>query len=148
MTAIQPPIMITFQSEGIEIPKIDIAKTSRWLVQVASNYGKRIGEMVYRFCTDEIILKTNREFLGHDYFTDIITFDYSIGNKVGGDIIISVDTVATNAEKFNVSFDDELNRVIVHGLLHLCGLKDKNPEERRTMEAAENAALEVLKNEI
>lgn len=138
--------MLTFQSDGIDIPKLDIARISRWLNEVAGSYGRRIGELVYRFCSDETILRTNREFLDHDYYTDIITFDYSIGERVGGDILISLDTVASNAKQLGLAYNDELHRVIVHGLLHLCGLKDKTPEERASMEAAENKALEQLKN--
>ena len=133
--------MISFQSDGIEMPKIDVGGISRWLTGVAAGYGRRIGNLSYLFCDDEEILRVNREFLDHDYYTDIITFDYSIGERVGADIYISLDTVASNAEELNVAFDDELRRVIVHGLLHLCGLKDKTPEEREGMERAENEAL-------
>lgn len=136
--------MISFQSEGVEIPRIDMAKTGRWLTAVASGYGRRIGNLSYLFCDDEKILSANREFLGHDYYTDIITFDYSIGERVGADIFISLDTVASNADQFGVPYEDELNRVIVHGLLHLCGIKDKSPEERAEMERAENDALGLL----
>ena len=136
--------MITFQSDGVEIPALDFARVSRWLTEVAAEYGKRIGELVYRFCSDEVILRSNREFLDHDYYTDIITFDYTIGNKVGADILISLDTVRSNADELGVGYDDELYRVIVHGLLHLCGLKDKTPEERDAMESAENSALRLL----
>ena len=138
--------MISFQAEGVEIPDIDIRKTSRWLTEIASRYGRIIGDMNYLFCDDEKILETNREFLSHDYYTDIITFDYTVGDRVGGDILISLDTVRSNAEELNVRYEDELNRVIVHGLLHLCGLKDKSPEERKNMEAAENKALEIRKD--
>lgn len=133
--------MVSFQSDGIEIPKLDVAKVARWLTAVASGYGRRIGDLTYQFCSDETILKTNREFLDHDYYTDIITFDYSIGNRVGADIFISLDTVRSNAIELGVPFDDELLRVIVHGVLHLCGIKDKTPEERAAMESAENKAL-------
>ena len=136
--------MVSFQAEGVEIPKIDINKISKWLNEVASQYNKRIGDLVYCFCSDDEILRTNREFLNHDYYTDIITFDYSIGNKVGADILISLDTVKSNAKLFDVSFQNELMRVIVHGLLHLCGLKDKTPQERELMESAENKALALL----
>lgn len=137
--------MIDFQSDGIELPKLDYAKISKWLNEVAAGYNRKIGNLNYCFCTDEVILKTNREFLNHDYYTDIITFDYTIGKKVGADVFISLETVATNAEKFDADFSTELHRVIVHGLLHLCGLKDKSPEERAIMETAENDALEELK---
>ena len=137
--------MVSFQSDGVPIPDLDFSKISKWLVQVATRYNRRVGDLVYQFCSDEIILKTNREFLNHDYYTDIITFDYTIGNKVGADILISLDTVRSNAEELGVSYDEELHRVIVHGLLHLCGIKDKTPEERQTMESAENDALKLLK---
>lgn len=133
--------MVSFQIEGVEFPEIDVAKISRWLTGVASGYGKRIGDLTYKFCSDAEILLANREFLNHDYYTDIITFDYSVGNRVGADVLISLDTVRSNALQLGVSYDDELHRVIVHGLLHLCGLKDKTPEEREAMESAENNAL-------
>lgn len=140
--------MVSFQSEGVEIPDLDFAEISRWLTGVAADYGRRIGNMSYLFCSDEKILEANREFLGHDYYTDIITFDYTIGPRVGGDILISLDTVNSNARIYRVSFIDELHRVIVHGLLHLCGLKDKTEEERALMEVAENKALSQLRNGI
>ena len=126
------------------MPQLDFTRISRWLVEVASDYNRRIGDLVYRFCTDKIILKTNIEFLNHDYYTDIITFDYTIGDRVGADILISLDTVKSNAEELGVDFNAELHRVIVHGLLHLCGFKDKTKEEREIMESAENAALKML----
>lgn len=135
--------MVSFQSNGVELPSIDMAKMSRWLTEVASSYGRRIGNMVYQFCDDKTILKTNREFLGHDYYTDVITFDYTVGDRVGGDILISLDTVASNAEELGVPYDEELKRVIVHGLLHLCGINDKGEGERAVMEAAENQALSL-----
>lgn len=133
--------MISFQSEGVKIPKLDFQKISRWLNEVAAVYGKQVGNISYLFCDDEHILSVNREFLSHDYFTDIITFDYTIGRKVGADIYISLDTVRSNAESLEIDYDNELLRVIVHGVLHLCGINDKSPEERSEMESAENAAL-------
>lgn len=136
--------MFQFQSEGVALPDLDFAAVGRWLTGVAVDYGKRIGNISYMFCDDEEILRVNRQFLGHDYFTDIITFDYSIGNKIGGDIYISLDTVRSNAEKLGELFHVELYRVLVHGVLHLCGLKDKSPEERAVMEEAENNALSKL----
>ena len=136
--------MISFQTSGVKMPQIDVAAISRWLTGVGAGYGRIIGNLSYRFCDDEEILRVNREFLNHDYYTDIITFDYTIGEKVGADIIISLDTVASNAEELGIAYDEELHRVIVHGLLHLCGLKDKSPEERARMEAAENDALALL----
>lgn len=138
--------MISFQCEGVNLPKIDVAALCRWISEVASCYNRKVGNIVYMFCGDDYILKTNREFLNHDYYTDIITFDYSNGNKIEGDILISVDTVKSNAEKYNIPFDQELKRVIIHGILHLCGIKDKTPEEREEMEKAENKALTLYFN--
>ena len=91
------------------------------------------------------ILEINRTYLQHNYYTDIITFDYTKGNKISGDLFISVDTVATNAERFKSTYDEELHRVIIHGVLHLCGMKDKEPGEREKMEEAENKALSLRK---
>lgn len=136
--------MIIFQVDSVEMPAIDEKKVSAWLKEVASTYHRRVGELCYRFCSDEVILDCNRQFLNHDYYTDIITFDYSEGRKVSGDMLISLDTVRSNAEQMGVEYDRELLRVIVHGLLHLCGLHDKEPGEREKMEAAENKALEML----
>lgn len=136
--------MIDFQYEGVEIlSTLDFGKISRWLTEVASEHGRRIGNLVYKFCDDTEILEVNRKFLGHDYYTDIITFDYTVGNKVGADIVISVETVADNARELGVNYEEELRRVIVHGLLHLFGIKDKTPEERNEMEREENKALEL-----
>lgn len=139
--------MISYQSQGVEMPGLDYAVLGRWLSAVVGSYDRIIGNVCYLFCGDEEILNANRQFLNHDYYTDIITFDYTVGNKIGGDIMISLDTVASNAEDLSVSYESELFRVIVHGILHLCGLKDKSPEERSKMECAENKALALL-NEI
>ncbi|WP_301748020.1 rRNA maturation RNase YbeY, partial [uncultured Duncaniella sp.] len=98
----------------------------------------------YIFCNDEKILEVNRQFLQHDYYTDIITFDYSRGRMISGDMFISLDTVATNAEKVSATYDAELLRVIIHGVLHLCGINDKGPGEREIMERHENDALSLL----
>lgn len=137
--------MISFQNEGVEIPSLNFKKVSKWLTEVAVLHRRRIGDLVYRFCADEEILNANRKFLNHDYYTDIITFDYSIGERVGGDVLISLDSVRTNATNLETDYIEELLRVIVHGLLHLCGFKDKTPEERQTMEAEENKALDLYK---
>lgn len=135
--------MIDFQTDSVEMPVIDIAKVSRWLVAVAGSYDKIIGNLCYRFCSDDVILKANNDFLGHDYYTDIITFDYTVGRKIGGDMLISLDTVATNAAERSLPYDRELLRVIVHGVLHLCGIDDKGPGEREKMEDSENRALSL-----
>ncbi|MBP5136823.1 MAG: rRNA maturation RNase YbeY, partial [Paludibacteraceae bacterium] len=103
-----------------------------------------VGDICYIFCSDEKILEVNRQFLQHDYYTDIITFDYTENGKINGDIFISVDTVKSNAEKFNVTYDNELMRVIIHGVLHLTGQNDKTPETEKVMHQKEDIALEEL----
>ena len=133
--------MITYNCENVKMPLIRRRDTSAWIRRVADTYGKKVGEVGYLFCDDEKILEVNREYLGHDYYTDIITFDYCEGNVLNGDLVISLDTVRSNAELFHKDYDEELHRVIIHGILHLCGLNDKGPGEREQMEAAENAAL-------
>ncbi|MBF1555247.1 MAG: rRNA maturation RNase YbeY [Prevotella pleuritidis] len=137
--------MITYNSENIKMPRLKRRETSVWIETVAAIYDRRIGEIGYMFVDDEKILEINREYLGHDYYTDIITFDYDESDVLNGDIVISVDTVRSNAEQFGKSFDDELHRVIIHGILHLCGINDKGPGERELMEAAEDRALTLLK---
>ena len=136
--------MITFQTENIEMPAIDQAKVRDWVRNVAASYQKKVGEIAYFFCDDEKILEVNRQYLQHDYYTDIITFDYCEGNKLSGDLFISLDTVRSNSELFGTDYNTELHRVIIHGSLHLCGINDKGPGEREIMEAAENRALELL----
>lgn len=136
--------MITYSSENVAMPKIKRRDTSKWIRQVAASYGRKVGEVGYLFCDDEKILEVNNEYLGHDYYTDIITFDYDEGDVINGDLVISLDTVRTNAELFGKSYEDELHRVIIHGILHLCGINDKGPGEREIMEAAENKALEMF----
>ncbi len=117
-----------------------------WIVRTAMSHGCKTGNINYLFCDDETIIDYNRRFLGHDYYTDVITFDDSANGTINGDILISLDTVRTNAEKFSASYKDELDRVIIHGILHLCGINDKGPGEREIMEAAENAALALRKS--
>ena len=136
--------MITYNVDGVKMPKIKKRETTAWIRAVAASYGKKVGEIGYLFCDDEKILEVNNAYLGHDYYTDIITFDYCEGNTLNGDIVISLDTIRTNAEKFGKDYDEELHRVIIHGILHLCGINDKGPGEREIMEAAENKALAQL----
>ena len=126
------------------MPAIRRRDTSAWIRRVAATYGKRVGEVGYLFCDDEHILQVNREYLQHDYYTDIITFDYCEDDTLNGDLVISLDTIRTNAEQFGRPYDEELHRVIIHGILHLCGINDKGPGEREQMEAAENRALALL----
>ena len=136
--------MITYNNENIPFPKIRRRDTTAWIRRVAASYGKTVGEVGYLFCDDEKILEVNREFLQHDYYTDIITFDYDEGDTINGDIVISLDTVRSNAEQLGKDYNEELHRVIIHGILHLCGQNDKGPGEREQMEAAENRALKLL----
>ena len=135
--------MITYQTECVEMPDIKRRETTEWIKAVAQTYGKRVGEIAYIFCSDEKILEVNRQYLQHDYYTDIITFDYCEGNRLNGDLFISLDTVRTNAEQYHTDYDTELHRVIIHGVLHLCGINDKGPGEREIMEEAENRALSI-----
>ena len=123
------------------MPDIVEAEVSAWVRQVAKGYGKVVGDVNYIFVDDETMLDINRRFIGHDYYTDHIGFDYSEGNALSGDIYISLDTVKSNAELFGVAQDEELRRIIIHGLLHLCGFRDKKDEDRAEMQQAENAAL-------
>ena len=133
--------MITYQTDGTQMPDIKKRPTTAWIRSVAGTYGKKVGDVNYIFCNDERILEVNREYLQHDYYTDIITFDYTEGNTISGDLFISLDTVKTNSEQFATEYDEELHRTIIHGILHLCGINDKGPGEREIMEAAENKAL-------
>ena len=126
------------------MPNIKKREVTAWIKDVAATYGRKVGEIGYMFVDDEKILEVNREYLGHDYYTDIITFDYDEGDRINGDLIISLDTVETNARQFGKSYDEELHRVIIHGILHLCGINDKGPGEREVMEAAEDKALAMI----
>ena len=124
---------------------LDQARIATWLDAVARSYGRRVGDINYIFVDDGEILRVNRQFLNHDYYTDIITFDNGTGSRViSGDLFISLDTVRSNADGLGVPYDQELHRVVIHGILHLCGLNDKGPGERELMEAAENRALALL----
>ena len=133
--------MISYQTDGIKMPDIKKRETSAWIKKVAATYGKKCGDIAYIFCNDEKILEVNKEYLQHDYFTDIITFDYSEADSISGDLFISLDTVRSNSEQLGVGYEQELHRVIIHGILHLCGINDKGEGEREIMEAAENKAL-------
>ena len=137
--------MITFNTQGTAMPDIREAEVSTWVRQVAKSYGKVVGDVNYIFVDDETMLDINRRFIGHDYYTDHIGFDYSSGDSLSGDIYISIDTVKSNAELFGVTENEELHRIIIHGLLHLCGLRDKTDEERTLMQQAEDKALELWK---
>ena len=126
------------------MPKLDRKAVRAWITAVAATYdGRRVGNVNYIFCNDERMIQVNYEFLGHDYYTDIITFDYSEPGVVSGDMYISLDTVLSNSSKFKTSYEQELLRVIIHGVLHLCGINDKGRGERAVMEAAEERALDL-----
>ena len=120
--------MISFIADSIEMPALDERKVTRWVKAVAAEYGFTVGNINYIFCSDERELEVNRQFLGHDYYTDVITFDYSTASTLNGDIFISLDTVKSNAEMVGVRFEDELLRILIHGVLHLTGQGDKTPE--------------------
>ena len=124
-----------------EMPNLKKTALKAWIKAVAEKHGFKLGDIAYIFCSDKRILEVNRQFLSHDYYTDIITFDYTEGNKISGDLFISLDTVKSNAEKFDTDYDQEFHRVVIHGILHLCGINDKGPGEREIMEANENEAL-------
>jgi len=135
---------IKYYSESIKFPAIKRREVSKWIKQVSSVYGRETGDISYIFCPDDKILEVNRQYLGHDYYTDIITFDYSEGSVIAGDLFISLETVATNSVRFNTDYNEELLRTMIHGILHLCEINDKSTEERKTMEDAENKALSLL----
>lgn len=140
--------MISYNAEGVKMPKIRRRDTSAWIKAVAASYGRKVGEVGYMFVDDEKILEVNREYLGHDYYTDVITFDYDEDDTVSGDIVISLDTVRSNAQLFGKTYEEEFYRVLIHGILHLCGINDKGPGEREIMEAAENRALAMRTNSL
>ena len=133
--------MITYNTINVAMPDIAEAEVSAWVKSTAATYNKVVGDVNYIFVDDETMLDINRRFIGHDYYTDHIGFDYSKDDALSGDIYISLDTVRTNAELYGATFDDELRRIIIHGLLHLCGLHDKTGEERQLMKQAEDRAL-------
>ena len=117
---------------------------STWLSAVIASEKKNEGEINYIFCDDDYLHKINLEYLNHDTLTDIISFDYSVGNELNGDIFISVERVQDNANDFNVSFEEELKRVLVHGVLHYCGYKDKGDEDERLMRSKEDEKIAMF----
>ena len=135
---------ISFTTQNVNMPDVNVTDVTNWVKRVAASYGKRCGDITYIFCDDERILEVNRAFLQHDYYTDIITFDYTTGNTISGDLFISLDTVRSNSHQLNESYDRELYRVIIHGILHLCGINDKGEGEREIMERCENEALAMI----
>lgn len=135
---------IDFLAQGVDMPNFNQDTVRQWIDAVVRTFNKSVGNLTYIFCDDPKILEVNRTYLKHDYFTDIITFDYSNHRRISGDMFISLDTVRTNAEQFGKAYDAELMRVVIHGVLHLIGINDKGPGEREIMEAHENEALAML----
>lgn len=137
---------IIYQNEDVKVPLIKKREVTKWIKDVAASYGKKVGDISYIFCSDEKILEINKEYLQHDYYTDIISFDYTDEDVISGDLFISLDTVKSNSEQFNTDYHEELHRIIIHGILHLCGINDKGPGERERMTECENKALELRFN--
>lgn len=133
--------MIRFTTDDTEMPALNERKIGKWIRSVAAEYGFSVGNINYIFCSDERELEVNRQFLGHDYYTDVITFDYSTPTTLNGDIFISLDTVRSNAEMVSTTFDHELLRILIHGVLHLTGQGDKTPETKAQMTQKEESAL-------
>ena len=136
--------MITYNTINVAMPNLVETEVSAWVKSTAATYNKKVGDINYIFVDDETMLDINHRFIGHDYYTDHIGFDYSKDDSLSGDIYISLDTVKTNAELYQVKPEEELRRIIIHGLLHLCGFRDKTDEERELMQQAEDKALKAL----
>ena len=136
--------MIRFFNKDIKFTLTDKLLLKKWIKEIVSSYGNRVGDINIILCDDPSILEINNQFLGHDYYTDIITFDYTEENVINGELYISIDTVRANAQEYGQSFPDELHRVIIHGILHLCGLDDHCDEDIKEMREAENLSLEKL----
>ena len=138
--------MIRFFTKDLKFDLKDKLPLKRWMKTVVEEHGCRVGDINIILCNDPTILEINQQFLGHDYYTDIITFDYSEEDIINGELYISVDTVRENAKEYGEEFHVELHRVIIHGILHLCGLDDHCDEDIAEMRAAENSALGILEN--
>lgn len=136
--------MIQFVFEDVKFTLSERLRLKAWIKEVVSSYGMKIGNICYIFCNDDYILDVNKQYLNHDYYTDIITFDYDEDDVISGDLFISIDTVKSNSIQFSTQFIDELHRVMIHGVLHLLGLKDKAPEDEKAMRLAEDKALALL----
>lgn len=133
---------ISYNFENTKKIQLPRRVVSQWIKETINFYGKKTGSISYIFCSDEYILDINKQYLNHDYYTDIITFDYTEAELVSGDVFISLDTVKSNAELYNQNFEKELYRVIIHGILHLCGQKDKSEKDKAEMTRKEDLALE------
>jgi rRNA maturation RNase YbeY len=135
--------MISFNYE-LEFQLENEEQYSSWISKVISSENKKEGDINYIFCDDEYILEINKQYLVHDYYTDIISFDYSVGNELHGDIFVSIERVRENAIEFEVTFDEELKRVLAHGVLHYCGYKDKTEEEELLMRSKEDEKIKMF----
>lgn len=137
--------MIYYNFEDVNWLDLNVERITEWINLVLQEHNGLLREVSYIFCSDSYILNINREYLNHDYYTDIITFDYCEENIIRGDIFISLDTVRSNAKEYGSTFAEELNRVIIHGILHLLGFKDETKDEAKIMRQMEDQALELLK---
>ncbi len=135
---------VFFNVEDIDFSLKDEAKVIDWISKVVSEHDSLVGEISYIFCSDEYLLNINREYLQHDYYTDVITFDYTEDNIISGDIFLSIDRVKDNAALYAKDFDEELKRVIIHGILHLLNFKDKTEDESKLMREKEDECLKVF----
>ncbi|UZH56799.1 rRNA maturation RNase YbeY [Salinimicrobium tongyeongense] len=135
--------MINFYSEN-DFELKDVSGFENWIKRVIASEGKKTGEISFIFCDDDYLLEINRKYLDHDTFTDIISFDTSVGNILNGDIFISTQRVRENAGEYNVAFEEELQRVVIHGVLHLCGYKDKSKDEEQLMRRKEEEKMEMF----
>jgi rRNA maturation RNase YbeY len=135
---------IQYFSEDVSFPKLKKRRTTNWIKQVIIIEGKIVGSISFIFCSDNYLLEVNKKYLDHDYFTDIITFDYVEASLINGDIFISIDRVVENAKEFNTTLENELHRVLVHGVLHLLGYKDKDKKDKKLMTEKEDYYLKVL----
>lgn len=137
--------MIRFFNNEVKFTINNKLLLKRWIKLVASKFGREAGDLNIIFCSDDKLLEINRQFLGHNYYTDIITFDYCKDDTIEGELYISIDTVKANAVEYKQSFSDELHRVIIHGVLHLCGLDDHSNKQKHIMRENENESLNLLK---
>lgn len=136
---------VSYETVDVPSPTLKKKLTARWIFLVVKNYQKKAGTITYIFCSDAEILKINEQYLNHNYYTDIITFDYTEDNVVSGDLFISLDRVKANSKKFGTDYEEELHRVMIHGILHLCGFKDKKSAEKQIMREKEDEALALLR---
>jgi len=135
---------IQYFNEDVPLPKIKKRNSTKWIKETILSEGKRVGDISFIFCSDNYLLEVNKTYLDHDYFTDIITFDYVEGSVINGDIFISVDRVLDNSVEFKTTFEDELNRILIHGILHLLGYKDKSKKDKLLMTEKEDYYLKLL----